>query len=176
MHRLDLPAGARIRLIATARVGTGLHRWDVRLLTAGDKGAVPRLVFGSRIGDRDLDQAIDIPPQDVDCWVEICSRHAARDGWEDDRSTIQADTPDELQIGFCNAAKSGSRPDDLLLSFAIGAPRRGSTTETDDGQGSEAIQSRDTQTQAGRPEAGAGAGAVIPGYSHRARVEGPAEP
>jgi len=142
MHRLDLPAGSRIRLIATARVGTGLHQWDLRLLTVGDEGAVPRLTFGSRIGERDLDQRVDIPAQDVDCRVEIRSRHAGRDGWGDDRCTIQEDTPDELRIGFCNAAKPGSRPDDVLLSFAIGAPRRPSKTERDDGQGPEAIQSR----------------------------------
>lgn len=143
MHRLDLPAGHRIRLIATARVGTGVHQWDLRLLTPGGEGSAPRLAFGSRIGEHDLDQRIDIPPQDVDCRVEIRSRHAARGGWEDDRCTIQEDTPDELRIGFCNAARPGSHPDDVLLSFAIGAPRRPSKTERDDGQGPEAIQSRD---------------------------------
>jgi len=142
MHRLDLPAGYRIRLIATARVGTGLHQWGMRLLTCWEDGSAPRLAFGSRIGERDLDQRIDIPPQEVDCRVEIRSRHAARDGWEDDRCTIQEDTPDELRIGFCNAARPGSHPDDVLLSFAIGAPRRCSKTERDDGQGPEAIQSR----------------------------------
>jgi hypothetical protein len=114
----------------------------LRLLTVGDDGQVPRLSYGSRIGERDLDQRIDIPPQDVDCRVEVRSRHAALDGWEDDRSTIQEDTPDELRIGFCNAARPGSRPDDVLLSFAIGAPHRPSKTERDDGQGPEAIQSR----------------------------------
>jgi hypothetical protein len=123
MHRLDLPAGHRIRLSATARVGTGLHQWDLRL-TSGEEGSVTLLAFGSQIGEHDLDQRIDIPPQDVDCRVEIRSRHAARDGWKDDRCTIQEDTPDELRIGFCNAARPGSRPDDVLLSFAIGAPRR----------------------------------------------------
>lgn len=137
-----MPAGSRIRLIATARVGTGVHHWDVRLLTAGDQGAAPRLIYGSHIGERDRDQRIDIPPQDVDCRVEIWSRHAAREGWEDDRCTIQEDTPDELRIGFCNAAEPGSHPDDVLLSFAIGAPRHSSRSETENGQGPEAIHSR----------------------------------
>jgi len=49
----------RIRLIA--RAGTDLHCWDVRVVAVGDDGP-PRLAFGSRIGDRDRNQRIEIPP------------------------------------------------------------------------------------------------------------------
>ena len=138
MHRLDVPAGSRIRLIATTREGTDLHRWDVRVMAVGDDGA-PRLAFGSQIGDRDRDQRIDIPPQDVDCRVDVCSRHAVRGGWEDDRCTVQDDTPDGLRIGFCDPSMPGSQVDDVLLSFAIGTPPRPSDEERNDGQGPEAI-------------------------------------
>lgn len=100
------------------------------------------IAFGSRIGGRDLDQRIDIPPQGVDCWLDIGSRHPAREGWEEDRCTIQEDTPDAVRISFCDAAKPGARPDDVLLSFAFGAPGSRSDTEVDHGQGPEAIQSR----------------------------------
>lgn len=144
MHSVDLPAGARMRLTATACPGTGLHHWDVRILTATDEGAIPRLTYGSHIGERDLDQRIDIPPQDVDCRIEIWSRHAAPSGWEDDRCAIQDDTPEELRVGFWDAAKPGSKPDDVILSFAIGAPHPRPKTKTNIGQGSEEIQSRDS--------------------------------
>lgn len=139
MRSLDLPAGSRIRLIATARAGTDLHHWDVLVMTAGEAGAAPRLAFSSQIGEHDLDQRIDIPPQDADCRVEIRSRHSGRDGWNDDRCTVQEDTPDELRIGFCNPARPGSRADDLVLSFSIGGPPRASDKEPDDGQRPEAI-------------------------------------
>lgn len=131
VHSLDLPAGSRVRLTATAQVGTGPRRWDVRLRTVGEDSSAPRLSFGSFIGERNLDQRIDIPPQDVDCRVEILSRHAAAGGWEDDSCTVQEDTPNEPQLAFREAAGPGLQ-DDLLLSFAIGAPDR-SKTETDHG-------------------------------------------
>jgi hypothetical protein len=132
MHSLDLPAGLQIRLTATARPGTDLHRWDVRLLAAGklEAGGSPRLAYGSRIGVRDLDQRIDIPPQDVGCRLEIRSRHTGHEGWQDDRCTVQEDTPNELRIGFCDAARLGALPDDVLLSFAFAPANRASSEET----------------------------------------------
>ena len=100
----------------------------------------------------------------MDCRVEIFSRHIARNGWEDDRCTIQQDTPDELRVGFCDAAKPGSHPGDVLLSLAIGAPRRPSKSEAeDDGQGSEAIRSRGAQSEAGYGQAGADT--FVPGHA-----------
>jgi hypothetical protein len=154
MHSLDLPAGLRIRLTATARPGTDLHRWDVRLLAAGEleAGGSPRLAYGSRIGVRDLDQRIEIPPLDVGCRLEIRSRHAGRAGWQDDRCIVQEDTPNELRIGFCDAARLGALPDDVLLSFAFGPANRASSEETNDGQGSKEIEPRNPEAEAGQTE------------------------
>lgn len=164
MHSLDLPAGSRIRLTATARPGTDLHRWDVRLVAAGEleAGGSPRLAYGSRIGVRDLDQRIDIPPQDVGCRLEIRSRHAGCEGgWQDDRCTVQDDTPSELRIGFCDAARPGALPDDVLLSFAFVPINRPLSEETCDGQGSKEIEPRNAKAEAGHTEDG-GRSALVP--------------
>jgi hypothetical protein len=162
MHSLDLPAGSRIRLTATARPGTNLHCWDIRILAAGqlEAGGSPRLAYGSRIGGLDLDQRIDIPPQDVGCRLEIRSRHAGREGWEDDRCTVQDDTPNELRIGFCDAAKPGALPDDVLLSFAF-VPINRPRSEPYDGQGSKEIEPRSPKAEAGHTEDG-GRPALVP--------------
>src|SRR5690606_17247746 len=113
MPELALPAGASVRLTATARADRDLHRWKVSVLPA--VGGPARLTFGSWIGGRDLHQRIDIPAQDVDCRLEIQSRHQNAQGWANDRASPEEDTPDRLLIGFCNPSNPGARPDDVLL-------------------------------------------------------------
>jgi hypothetical protein len=120
MHSLTLPAGASARFTATARSDGGVHRWDVHVLSASD-GAT-RLTFGSRIGGRDLTQRIEIPVQNVDCRLEVHSRHEDPAGWRDDQTACLDDTPDALQIGFCDPARPGALPDDVLFSFAFEKP------------------------------------------------------
>ena len=130
MHSLNLPAGASLRINATARPDWGLHRWGVRVLDAAS--GAPRLAYGSQIGGRDLDQRIEIPPQDVDCRLEVQSSHDSVRGWIDDRTACLDDTPDRLLIGFCDAARPGSLPADVLLTFSFGksaAHRRASDLE-----------------------------------------------
>ncbi|MFZ5719079.1 MAG: hypothetical protein ACOY5Y_06370 [Pseudomonadota bacterium] len=121
MHTLNLPAGAAARFTATARPDRGLHRWAVRVLPASE-GPV-RLTFGSQIGGRDLDQRVEIPIQAEDCRLEIQSSHETATGWADDRSACLDDAPDRLRIGFCDAARPGAMPDDVLLSFTFGEPQ-----------------------------------------------------
>lgn len=139
MHNMDLPAGTRVRLNATAGTAVARRRWDIRVLSAGAENGSARLVFGSEIGDHDRDQRVDIPPQDVDCQLEVRARHAAPGGWEDDRCTVQEDTPNELRLGFCDPSRPGSLADDVLLSFAIAPNSHQSDEETANGQGSETI-------------------------------------
>ena len=134
MHSWDLPAGSLVRLTATARSDTGLHRWEVRLITTGAASGAPRVVFGSHIGERDLDQRIEIPPQDADCRVEARSSHAEDGVWIDGQCTLQNDTPDELRVAFCNPARSGAQEDDVLLSFAIRASHSTPGRPPSDGQ------------------------------------------
>lgn len=120
MHNLNLSAGAAAGFTASARGDKGMHRWDVRVLAASD-GAT-RLTFGSWIGGRDLDQRVEIPVQDVDCRLEVRSRHETSTGWADDGVACLDDTPDRLQIGFCDTARPGALPDDVLFSFTFGKP------------------------------------------------------
>lgn len=120
MHDLNLPAGASARFCATARPDRGEHRWDIRVFDASN--AAPRLTYGSRIGGRDVDQRVEIPPQAMDCRLEIRSSHETATGWDDDRATCLDDTPDRLLIGFCDPARPGALPDDVLLSFAFSRP------------------------------------------------------
>ncbi|MFC3069338.1 hypothetical protein [Phenylobacterium soli] len=117
MHHLNLPAGASARFSATARPESGHHRWDVRVFDASN--AAPRLAYGSHIGGRDLDQRVEIPPQAMDCRLEIRSSHETATGWSDDRATCLDDTPDRLLIGFCDPARPGAQRDDVLLGFAF---------------------------------------------------------
>jgi len=123
MHCLDLPAGSTIRLDATARADVGVHRWDVRVLTAdaASAGSPPRLAYGSQIGGRDREQRIQIPAQDADCRLEVRSRRAMAGGWQDDRPTVDQDTPSRLLIGFSDPASPTSHKNDVLLSFAFEA-------------------------------------------------------
>src|SRR5690349_12510990 len=122
MHILDLPAGASVRLTATAKPDNGLHRWDITM--HGDDGDV-RGAYGSRIGRNDIHQRLDIPPQAMACRLDIRSQHATADGWADDTVSIQDDTPNELRLGFRDLARTGALPDDVLLSFAFtGADER----------------------------------------------------
>lgn len=121
MHSLNLPAGSRVRLHATAGAEVGLHRWAVRVLEAGASrdGLDARLTYGSRIGAGDCEQRIDIPAQDVDCRIEVDASHASGAGWKDDRSSIEEDTPNCLQIGFSDRALAFARTDDVLLTFTF---------------------------------------------------------
>ncbi|WP_395671223.1 hypothetical protein [Phenylobacterium sp.] len=135
MPELGLPAGASVRLTITGRADRDLHRWNVSVLPAA--GGPARLTFGSWIGGRDLHQRIDIPAQDVDCRLEIQSRHHNAQGWADDRASPEEDTPDRLLIGFCNPSTRGARPDDVLLSFAFDTRDRQLAKEDADGQGEE---------------------------------------
>lgn len=127
MHCLDLPAGSTLRLDATARPDVGDHRWDVRVLTAdlASAGSPPRLTYGSQIGGRDREQRIEIPAQDADCRLEVRSRHAADGGWQDDRSSVDEDTPSRLLIGFSDPSSPTSHSEDVLLSFTFGAAEPG---------------------------------------------------
>ena len=118
MTSLNLPAGAPVRLTATARPDRGLHRWDVEVLAAAD--GAPRLAFASQIGGRDIHQTIQIPPQDVDCRLGVQSRHKTAGGWANDTASIPDDNRDRLDVGFCEAGREGALPHDVLLSFAFG--------------------------------------------------------
>lgn len=121
MHSLNLPAGSRVRLHATAGPEVGLHRWAVRVLEAGPplEGLVPRLTYGSRIGAGDCEQRVEIPAQDVDCRIEVDASHASGAGWKADRSSVGENTPNCLQIGFSDRALAFARADDVLLTFTF---------------------------------------------------------
>jgi len=124
MHKIDMPAGATIRLTATAGADAGVHRWAVRVHGA-DPTAEPhaRLTYGSQIGGQDRDQRIDIPIQDVDCRVEVQAQHVAEGGeWRDDGLTVLDDTPSRLDLGFFDSAQRFADLNGLLLSFAFGRP------------------------------------------------------
>jgi len=117
MHSLDLPAGSPIRLSATARPNIGMHRWDLRVLSHDE--LAPVLIFGSQIGGLDREQHVDIPAQTVACRVEISVRHATVRGWQDDQGAVTEDTPDRLEIGFCDASSTAGRQADLSLSLVF---------------------------------------------------------
>lgn len=121
MRSLNLPAGSPVRLHATAGPEVGLHRWAVRVLEAGAPldGLVPRLTYGSRIGAGDCEQRVDIPAQDVDCLIEVDASHASGAGWKEDRSSIEEDTLNCLQIGFSDRGLAFARRDDVLLTFTF---------------------------------------------------------
>lgn len=120
MHKLDMPAGSTIRLTATARYEVATHRWDVRVYVAGSGVQPARLAYGSRIGDADRDQRIDIPAQDVDCRLEIGARHARADGgWGADELTVLDEAPGRLDLGFCDPSQPAAQDNDVLLSFAL---------------------------------------------------------
>lgn len=150
MPELALPAGACVRLTVTGRADRDLHRWNVSVLPAA--GGPARLSFGSWIGGRDLHQRIEIPAQDVDCRLEIQSRHQNAQGWADDRASPEDDTPDRLLIGFCNPSSPGARPDDVLLSFAFDTRDRQLPKEDANGQGAEENEPGSAQTQAAEGE------------------------
>ncbi len=121
MHSLNLPAGSPVRLHATAGPEVGLHRWTVRVFETGAPldGMVTRLTYGSRIGAGDCEQRVDIPAQDVDCRIEVAASHASGTGWKDDRSSIEEDSPNCLQIGFSDRTSPFDGRDDVLLSFTF---------------------------------------------------------
>lgn len=119
MHRLDLPAGSPVRLSATARIDSGPHRWAIQVFSDADAAgaSAPRLSYGSQIGGADREQRIDIPAQDVDCRLEIHSRHEIVGGWADDRCAVNEDTPALLALGFSDPGSPPSPEDDVRLSF-----------------------------------------------------------
>ena len=122
MYHLALPAGSAIRLSASARPGLAVHRWDIRLLAADDPGSPtthPRLAYGSQIGGLDCDQRISIPAQDVDCRLEVWSRHAAGRDWSNDHCSVGEDTPSHLLLGFSRRVQSADAGDEIALSFAF---------------------------------------------------------
>lgn len=159
MRELAMPAGASVSLTATARADRDRHRWNISVLPAA--GGPARLTFGSWIGGRDLHQRIDIPAQDVDCRLEVQSRHQSAQGWADDRASQEEDKPDRLVIGFCNPSRPGARPDDVLLSFAFDCREQQLPKEEADGQGTEKIEPGNAQAQAAEGQA-ALAGPLIP--------------
>lgn len=138
MHNLNMAAGSTISLTVTARPDAGLHRWGVHLRPVGAAApAFPRLAYGSRVGNRDCEQRIEIPAQDVDCWLEVWGSYAANgENWSDDRLTVIDDTPERLEIGFSNPLRSAALLNDVLLSFAFTNPQ---TDGNHHGQRPEAI-------------------------------------
>lgn len=124
MHKLDMPAGLAIRLIATAQPDAGVHRWAVQVHGADVETATSaRIAYGSHIGGRDRDQRIDIPAQEADCRLEVSEQHATESGeWRDDRLTVLHDTPSRLDIGFFNPTRPSARDNDVLLSFSFTRP------------------------------------------------------
>jgi len=121
MYHLDLPAGSAIRLNASARPGVAIHRWDIRVLAAGDpdSAAPPRLAYGSQIGGLDCDQRISIPAQDTDCRLVVTSRHTLGGSWANDHCSVGEDTPSHLLLGFCDRTQTGRSQDDVALSFVF---------------------------------------------------------
>lgn len=111
-----------MRLTATARANVAEHRWDVRVLAADAPlraAAASRIDYGSRIGAGDREQRVDIPAQDIDCRLDVQSRHAVEGGWEADRCSVGDDTPAQLQLGFSNPGLPHAKSDDILLNFAF---------------------------------------------------------
>jgi len=115
-----MPAGSTIRLSATARSGVAGHFWDVRVCVAGAAGPAVRLAYGSRIGDGDRQQRIDIPAQDMDCSLQVTSRHAMPGGaWGDDKLTVLDDSPGLLDLGFSDPSSPTAHDNDVVLSFYL---------------------------------------------------------
>jgi hypothetical protein len=120
MHSLDMPAGSTMRLTATARSEAAAHRWEVRVFAADARAQAPRLVYGSRIGDGDRQQRIDIPAQDMDCRLEVRARHPTTGGdWGADKLTVIDDEPGRLDLGFSDASQGIAHDNDVMLSFVL---------------------------------------------------------
>ena len=147
MYSLNMPIGCPVRLIATARAGADVHRWDVRVVTANG-GSAPQLSYGSRIGGLDRDQRIDIPAQGMACRLEVAASHWNGNGWDDDRSVVSSDTPSMLELGFDAPGAPATREPDILLSFEFKAAVRSAVRRDVDGQTPEEIQPRAAQAQA----------------------------
>lgn len=161
MQTLNVPAGFTVRLVATGRPDRDLHRWNVEVTPAA--GGATRQRFGSWIGGRDVHQSVDIPPQEVDCRLEIQSRHLSPDGWSADLAAAEP-TPNGLRVGFHDPSCPGARPDDVLLSFALESQR-----EDAHGCGLEQIKSGSTQVKEAQGQAGSGR-PLVPGARHESRV------
>lgn len=125
MHRIDVPAGSQIRLFATSGAHTQVRRWDVRMFAADapTPSLTPRLAYGSEIGGADGDQRIEIPPQDVDCWLQVDASRQFDGVWEADQSQVTCDTPALLELGFGVSPSSVGDDDSIMLSFHFYAAR-----------------------------------------------------
>jgi len=121
MHNIALPGGSAVRLTITGRPATGLHRWYVQVREA--EGDALRADYGSQIGGEDLHQRVDIPAQAMDCRIQIGSAHRNTHGWSDDHLSLRDVRAGEAKLGFCELMKTGSRLDDVLLSFVFAPPR-----------------------------------------------------
>lgn len=118
-----MPAGSTIRVLASARSEVARHIWEVRVYAAGGGAPSVRLAYGSRIGDGDCQQRIDIPAQDMDCRLEVTSRHTTSDGaWADDKLVILDDAPGRLDLGFSDASWARAHDNDVVLSFSLTGP------------------------------------------------------
>lgn len=126
MRHMTLPAGAAIRLTATAPPGRGLFRWSLRLFAdaAATPGEAPRLAYGSEIGGRDCEQRIDVPMQDRDCRLEVGCDRAVAGGWAEDAGRVEQDTPSLLVLGFGDGRPPVSATNEVVLSFAFSGPAR----------------------------------------------------
>lgn len=116
MHRLALPAGASVRLTATAKPDLTQHRWEV--VVRGGDGQV-RAAYGSRIGGRDIDQRVDIPARSEACSLEVAAFHAFDGAWVADHLSVEASGASEFRLGYCELTRAGSQHDDVLLAFVV---------------------------------------------------------
>jgi hypothetical protein len=67
----------------------------------------------------------------VDCRIEVGASHASGAGWQDDRSSIEEDTPNCLQVGSPTPLAL-RKLDDVLLSFNV---LRGDAVAAEDAPG-----------------------------------------
>jgi hypothetical protein len=119
-------AGSQIQLAATAGSSKQVRRWDVRMFAADapTPSLTPRLAYGSQIGGADSDQRIEIPPQDVDCWLKVDASRRFDGVWEADQSQVTCDTPTLLELSFGVAASPTGDDESIALSFHFCGPRR----------------------------------------------------
>jgi len=125
MYRLDVPAGSDLRLFASAGPSTQVRRWDVRMFAADApaRSWPPRLTYGSEIGGADGDQRVEIPPQDVDCWLEVGASRRIGGFWEPDQWQVTSDTLALLELDFDGPAAPASGDSSIQLSFHFCAAR-----------------------------------------------------
>ena len=127
MYRLNVPAGSQIRLSAASDGDTQVRRWDVRMFAvdASTPALTPRLAYGSQIGGADGEQRIEIPPQDIDCWLQVDASRRFDGVWEEDQSQVTCDTPTLLEVGFGASVSTARGDGSIVLSFQFYAARPG---------------------------------------------------